>query len=457
MDHSLAGIAWRLGGVLALVLANGCFVAAEFSIVAVRKTRIDQLIAEGHRGAHAVRRAITDPDRFIAATQLGITMASLGLGWIGEPALAAIIQPWFSSLSTVMAVTTAHTIAVAIAFTVITAFHIVLGELVPKWWALERSETTALVFVRPTELFMKALWPFLRLLHGTAHAVVKAFGLKTTDARAMVHSEEELKMLVTASQEAGVLEEQEEQMLHRVFGFADLTAGQLMVPRTEIVAISADATRDEVVALVARYGHARLPVYRGDLDHVIGMLHVTDLLKVVTSTTGDLNLAVLAREVLTVPETLGADDLLAEMRRRAAREALVIDEYGGTAGLVTFESLISRIVGDLGPGIGGTAKIETRPDGTAIIDGLVLVRDVNERFGLDIDETTYTTVGGFVLGRLGRRPKVGDTIEVDGRRLRVEALEGIRVARVRLSKAAWRAEDAEGARDAEDGKSEGKT
>src|SRR5438876_10706797 len=161
-----------MAGLFALVFATGFFVAAEFAIVSVRKTRVDQLLAEGHRGARAVRRAVTDPESYLAATQLGITMASLGLGWIGEPALAAIIQPSFSSFSTVMALTTAHSLAVAIAFTVITAFHIVLGELVPKWWALERSETTALLFVRPTELFMKALWPFLRLLHGTAHAVV---------------------------------------------------------------------------------------------------------------------------------------------------------------------------------------------------------------------------------------------------------------------------------------------
>jgi putative hemolysin len=264
---------------------------------------------------------------------------------------------------------------------------------------------------------------------------VKAFGLKTTDARAMVHSEEELKMLVTASQEAGVLEEQEEQMLHRVFGFADLTAGQLMVPRTEIVAIPADATRDEIIAIVTGSGHARLPVYRGDLDHMIGTLHVTDLLKALTDTTGDIDAAALAREVLTVPETIGAADLLAEMRRRAVWEALVIDEYGGTAGLVTFDSLVARIVGEVGAGMGGAAKMVTLRDGSAVVDGLVLVRDVNERFGLHIDETSYITVGGFVLGVLGRRPRVGDTIEVDGRRLRVEALDGIRVARVRLSKA----------------------
>jgi CBS domain containing-hemolysin-like protein len=282
---------------------------------------------------------------------------------------------------------------------------------------------------------MRSLWPFIRLLHGTAHAVVKGFGLTTSEGRALVHSEEELKMLVTASQEAGVLEEQEEQMLHRVFGFADLTAAQIMVPRTEIIAVSVDATRDEVIAAVAQYGHGRLPVYRGDLDHVVGILRATDVLKAV-SNPGEINVAALARELLTVPETLGADDVLAEMQRRAAREALVIDEYGGTAGLVTFESLVTRIIGDVGPGIASSASTETLRDGSAIIDGLVLVRDVNERFGLHIDETTFTTVGGFMLGILGRRPKVGDTIDVDGRRLRVEALDGIRVAKVWLSKPA---------------------
>jgi putative hemolysin len=434
MDHSLVGIMWRIGGVLALVLANGFFVAAEFSIVTVRKTRIDQLIAEGHVGARAVRRAVTDPDRYIAATQLGITMASLGLGWIGEPALASLIQPTLAFLPANMAEATAHSIAVAVAFAIITALHIVLGELAPKSIALERSESTALLVVKTTEIFMKAFWPFIRLLNGTGQAVVNMLGMRGSGRHALVHSEEELKMLVTASQEAGVLEEQEEEMLHRVFAFADLTAGQVMVPRTEIVAVAADTPRQEIVAILARYGHARVPVYREDLDHVVGILHVTDLLRAVTENVDAVNVAALAREALTVPETLGADHLLAEMRRRNVREALVIDEYGGTAGLVTFESLVSRIVGDLGAGAGGTAKVQTLADGSARIDGLVLVTDVNERFALDIDGTTYMTVGGFVLGRLGRRPRVGDTIEIDGRQMRVEAIDGIRVATVWLSK-----------------------
>ena len=437
MEHSLADITWRLAAVLALVFANGFFVAAEFAIVTVRKTRIDQLVAEGHRGARAVRRAVSDPDRYIAATQLGITMASLGLGWIGEPALASIIQPAFAFLPVHMAAASAHSLAVAIAFAVVTALHIVLGELSPKTIALEHSEATALVVVKPTELFLKAFWPFIRLLNGTGQAVVKMLGMRGSGRHALVHSEEELKMLVTASQEAGVLEEREEQMLHRVFGFADLTAGQVMVPRTELVAISAEPPRDTLVAEIARGAHTRVPVYRRDLDDVVGILHVTDLLKEIASGAAPLNVAAIAREALTVPETLRAGVLLAEMRRRGVREALVIDEYGGTAGLVTFESLMARIVGDLETGFsGGAARIDVLADGSAEIDGLVLVADVNVQFALHIDARTYTTIGGYVLGRLGRRPRVGDTIDVEGRRMRVGALDGIRVARVWLSEPA---------------------
>jgi CBS domain containing-hemolysin-like protein len=431
MEYSFADIFWRLAVVMALVLANGFFVAAEFSIVTVRKTRIDQLIAEGQMGARAVRRAVTDPDGYIAATQLGITMASLGLGWIGEPALATMIEPLFSALPAQLAQVSAHGIAVAVAFAIVTALHIVLGELAPKTIALERAEATALLVVKPTEIFMTVFAPFIKLLNGAGRAVVNMLGLRSRGGHALVHSEEELKMLVTASQEAGVLEEGEEQMLHRVFGFADLTAGQIMVPRTELVAIAVGTPRQALIEQVANAQHTRLPVYERDLDHIIGMLHVIDLVKALARPEAAIDVAALARETLTVPETLNASDLLAEMRRRRVREALVIDEYGGTAGLVTFESLMERIGGEFEM---GAARIAVRPDGSADIDGLALVTDINAQFGLHIDEEEYSTLGGYVLGRLGRQPRVGDTIEVEGRRMRVDALDGLRVARVWLSK-----------------------
>jgi len=430
-QFELTRLLWSLAALMALVFANGFFVAAEFSIVTVRKTRVDQLIAEGHRRARAVRRAVTTPDRYIAATQLGITMASIGLGWIGEPMLAHLIQPPLDALGR-MAETTAHTIAAGIAFALVTALHIVLGELAPKTIALEKPEATALVVVRPTELFMQLFWPFIRLLNGTGQAVVRLLGLHGKGESGMVHSEEELKMLVTASQEAGVLEEQEEQMLHRVFGFADLTAGQVMVPRTEVIAVAADMPRQTLVDHIARGGYSRVPVYRENLDDIVGILHVTDLLKAVERG-GPINPVALAREALTVPETLPADVVLTEMRRRGVREALVIDEYGGTAGLVTFESLMERIVGDLGNTVTGGPRVHVLEDGSAEIDGLVLTSEINAQFNLHIDQDTYTTVGGYVLGRLGRRPQIGDVVDVEGRRMRVDALDGIRIARVWLS------------------------
>jgi CBS domain containing-hemolysin-like protein len=427
-------VLWRLGGLMALVFATGFFVAAEFAIVTVRKTRIDQLIAEGHRGAHAVRRAISAPDRYIAATQLGITMASLGLGWMAEPALASLFDPALNAMPAYLAATTKHTISVALAFLIITALEIVFGELTPKWIALQRSEATALWVVRPLELFMQAFWPFIRIVHGMAQAIIKALGFESADHRAGVHSEEELKMLVTASLEAGVLEEQEEQMLHRVFGFADLTAGQVMIPRTELVAVAAETPLHDVVTQIARGHHTRLPVYRTDLDDVSGTLHVTDVLRALRGPDQNVTAGALAREVLAVPETLGADDLLAEMRRRHVREAVVIDEYGGTAGLVTFESLMERIVGEIPSEFGaGTSRISAREDGSCDIDGLALITDINAQFALHIDEDTYNTIGGYVLGRLGRRARVGDVIDVEGRRLRVQALDGLRVANVWLS------------------------
>jgi CBS domain containing-hemolysin-like protein len=429
----LDGSSTTLGllAVLALVFANGFFVAAEFSLVTVRKTRIDQLIAEGHRRARTVRRAISDPDSYIAATQLGITMASLGLGWIGEPALAGLLEPALGLLGDRLATATAHTISAAVAFAIITALHIVLGELAPKTIALQHPELTSLWVAKPTEIFMRVFWPFISLLNNTGRAVVRAVGLRPPSGHSLVHSEEELKMLVTASQEAGVIEEDEEQMLHRVFGFADLAAGQVMVPRTEMVAVAADASLETVARAVADTGHDRLPVYRKTLDDIAGVLHVTDLFGLIAAGERPADLVAVAREAFTVPETMSADTLLSEMRQRKTSLAIVIDEFGGTAGLVTFAGLMERIVGDVGRD--GT-RISVLPDGSALIDGLALVTDVNAQFGLDIDEEAYNTIGGYVLGRLGRRARVGDRIEVDHRTMRVEVLDGMRVARVLLSR-----------------------
>jgi CBS domain containing-hemolysin-like protein len=420
-------IAMRLLVVLALVVANGFFVTAEFALVTVRKTRIDQLVAEGNRLARSVRRAVSDPDSYIAATQLGITMASLGLGWVGEPTVASVIEPTLGFAA-------AHSIATALAFALITALHIVLGELAPKTIALQHAERAALIVAKPTELFMKVFWPFIVLLNAMGRAVVRALGLRPPSGHALVHSEEELKMLVTASQEAGVLEEDEEQMLHRVFEFADLTAAQVMIPRTEMVAVPTTATLARASEQIQRLPYPWLPVYRDTLDDIAGVVLVTDLFRAISTPPAEFDLTAFVRDVLTVPETMKADELLNEMRSERMHLAIVIDEYGSTAGMVTFEALMERIVGEVVSELNPAgARIRVLPDGAALVDGLVLVADVNDQFGLHIDETTYNTVGGYVLGRLGRRARIGDTIEVEGRTMRVEALDGLRVARVLIS------------------------
>ena len=434
MDSPVLDVSIRLLAVLALVLANGWFVAAEFAIISVRKTRIDQLLAEGSRMARPVRRALENPDQFIAATQLGITMASLGLGWIGEPALAALIDPLMANLPGPISETTSHTISFAIAFSIITALHIVLGELAPKTVALQYPEQVSLVVAKPTELFLRVFRPFIQALNAMGWAVVRMFGMKAASGHGGVHSEEELKMLVTASQQAGVLEEEEEQMLHRVFHFAEFTAAEMMVPRTEMTAVPVDAPMSEVVDKVWRGRHTSLPVYRGELDDIVGIMLVPDLVRALASPPANFSVAAIAREALTVPETMKADELLRQMRRHRTHQAIVIDEYGGTAGIVTFERVMERIVGELGGdfGTGASTPIRQLPDGSAAVDGLALVTDINEQFGLEIDEETYTTLGGYMLGRLGRRPKIGDVIEVGGRTLRVEAVDGLRVSRVRI-------------------------
>ena len=437
MDHSVFGpgeIAWRLAAVLALVFANGFFVAAEFALVTVRKTRIDQLIAEGSSLARPVRRAITDPDSYIAATQLAITMTSLGLGWIGEPAVSSIIQPALGLLPVPLRTATSHTLSVALGFAFITALHIVLGELAPKTVALQHAERTALIVGRPTELFMRVFWPFITVLNSTGRWVVRLLGLKPPSGSSLVHSEEELKMLVTASQEAGVIEEEEEQMLHRVFGFGDLTAGQVMLPRTEMLALPVRIARKDLLERLSQATQLVIPVYGAGLDDIVGQARMRDLLGVVAGSADSVDLTPMLHEPLTVPETLKADDLLTDMRKRRTPLAIVIDEYGGTAGMVTFERLMERIVGEIGSADeGGTSAITVLTDGSALIDGLALTTDVNVQFGLRIDEDLYDTIGGYVLGRLGRRPRLGDTVEVGGRKIRVEALDGLRVARVLLS------------------------
>jgi putative hemolysin len=425
--------------VLLLVLTNGFFVASEFALVTVRRSRVDQLVAEGHPLAPAVRGALGHLDTYIAATQLGITMASLALGWVGEPAVAHLLDPLLAALPLEgegYAVAT-HSLSVAIAFSVITALHIVLGELAPKTIALQRAETTALLVARPLGVFLFAFRLPIQALNRLGNLVVRALGLRPASGEELVHSVEELRLLVVGSREAGVLDETEAEIVGRVLGFAELTVREVMVPRTEMQALPVTATLPEVMDRAQTGGHSRFPVYEGDLDHIVGVLHLKDLIAVLKPTgAAPFDLRRLTRPVLVVPDSLPVDTLLAQLQREQRSLAAVVDEFGGIAGLVTVQDVLQRIVGQLGDEFeAARPPVARQPDGTMLVDGLARIEDVALECGLAVDASDtreVETIGGLVMLRLGRLPVVGDAVEVGGAKLRVELMDGHRVAQVRL-------------------------
>jgi CBS domain containing-hemolysin-like protein len=437
METELSGldILFRLLAVLVLVGANGFFVASEFSLVSVRRTRIEELVREGKPLARAVKEALTDLDAYLAATQLGITMASIGLGWIGEPALAALLDPLFAWLPAGWQLISAHAMAVVLAFAIITSLHIVLGELAPKSMAIQRSERTALAVALPTKWFLMLFKPFIMFLNSLGWLILRMFGIQPVGpGHHFAHTEEELKMIVSASTEAGVLEPEEEELIHRVFEFADLTANQVMVPRTELIGIPITASREKVEEILHEHGFTRYPVYDGSLDNILGVVNVKDLLPLLRERDGPLDLRRMLKTPIVMPESIRVFRLLSAMQADRRHMVVLIDEFGGTAGIVTLRDLLERIIGDVRseeetewPDVVGVGENE------ALIDGLLLIPDVNELFGLELDEDDYHTIGGYVFGILGRRPEIGDEVEAPGCRLKVEALDGMRVSRLRIA------------------------
>lgn len=422
--------------IVLLVLANGFFVAAEFSLVSVRRTRIAELVARGEAGAESVQKAIKDPDRVIAATQLGITLASLALGWVGEPALAHLISPLVSLFPEVIQSEVSHSLSAAIAFAIITFLHVVVGELAPKSIALQDPERTSLIVARPTlwteRIFKPAIW----ILNGTGNALLRLVGVQPASGHQLVHSVEELKMLVTASAEGGVVEVEESEMLHAIFDFGALVVRQVMVPRTEMIAVEADTPLLEIINLISQSMYTKIPVYEDNLDHIIGIVHVKDMLNVLQSPEYQQCVARdLVREALFVPEALSVSALLRYFRDNRRHISIVLDEYGGTAGLVTLEDLLEEIVGEVSDPFDAIApEVQILPDGVALVDGLTLIEDVNEQLGLDLQEPDYDTIAGYVLGKLGRIPRPDDVVEGDGLSIRVEEMDGLRIARVALTR-----------------------
>jgi putative hemolysin len=425
-----------LVAVVILVLLNGFFVATEFSLVSVRRTRIDELVASGNHRAAVVQHALQRLDPYIAATQLGITMASLALGWIGEPALAHLIEPLLSFLPINLAVTAAHTVAVTIAFVIITALHIVLGELAPKSIALQRPESTAMWVTWPTTLFLKFFWPFIAVMNGAGNLIVRAVGLTPASGHAAVHSSAELRLLVEQSGEAGVFDAEEQEMLINVFSFANQPAYHTMRPRPEVATVDHDATIRTLITLLADTGHTRFPVLGPQgIDDIQGIVSAKDLFVAQRDGMVDLDAPItsLIRPAFFTPVSKRIGDLLQEMRSKHIRMAILVDEYGGMAGIVTMEDLIEEIVGELADeGEADVQEVRTIDERTSIVEGQVRVEDINEKLHLNLPEGDYETVAGMILIHLGRIPNPGESLTQQGVRLTVLDMQGPRIARIEI-------------------------
>jgi putative hemolysin len=436
-----AGSFVGLLAICALVAANGFFVAAEFGLVKVRQTRIDELAAEGKSVAKVVQDQLRHLDNYIAATQLGITLASLALGWIGEPSLAHLIEPLFAFAGGVAATELAHSAAIAISFSLITLFHIVLGELVPKSIALQRSEGTALFVARPLYLFARLFRPFILLMNGVGNLFVRALGLHAISEHASVHTVKELEMLVAQSRKAGILDNEEEVLLRRVFDFGEKTAQHVMVPRTEIVGVPRDIRLAQLREKVAEEHYTRLPVYEGTLANILGMVHIKDVFTQLgkSGASGPFTVQSILRPVLTVPKTTSITKLMALMQSQQAHLTVVIDEYGETAGIVTLEDILEELVGEVQDEFdtaeeGVRPVVEMRAEGSYSVDGLMSIDAFAEQFGGSFHSASYKTVAGYVFSELGHIPKVGDSVSLRGYRLTVEAMDHLRIARLRVER-----------------------
>jgi CBS domain containing-hemolysin-like protein len=417
-------IAWELVGVAALILLNAFFVAAEYSLVTVRRTRMHELADEGHRRAALVLRITEQPPRFIAAMQLGVTLTSLGIGALGEPALEHAFDPILATF-----------FAALIGFLVITFFHVVIGELVPKGATLRFPERVALAVAAPVRGFFLLAKPLVWILQRSTERVLGLFGIDPPGADIEVYSEPELKMLVSSATEHGELEAGEQEMLYKVFDFADKEVSDVMVPRPEVVAIAIDLPPEEALAVTLDSPYTRYPVYRESLDNVVGVLHVRDLFTALHDRgLADVELESIIRPAYMVPETKDLAALLTEFRRANQHMAVVVDEYGSLEGIVTLEDLLEEIVGEIEDEFDlPDESVEHLDEDTLRIDGTFPIDDFNEQFHCDLPAEDFHTVAGFVFGQLGRVPAPGDELVHEGLRFRVDEVEGSRIERLTVT------------------------
>lgn len=440
-----------------LVLANGFFVAAEFALVSVRGTRIEQLVEEGSSSARRVQQATKEIDRYIAATQLGVTICSLGLGAAAEPAVSRYIEGLVEGVLPVnfeFGFVTSGLIAGIIGFSLITFITIVFGELAPKTAALQRAEPFALNLIRPLQLFTILFRPIVWLLNLTGGAVLRLFGLRPGSGHEQVHSPEELEMLIEKAQGAGLLDATETEMLHRVFDFSERAGYEVMVPRIDMVAIDANAPLAKVLGIFRREHYTRYPIYDKSTDNIIGILHTKDMVAYL----GDLQMGEaqpfdirkLMRPPLAMPDGSSIERVLAQMKSTGNQMAILIDEYGGTAGIITNEDITEEIVGEVEDEFDmqyGRSYREVREEGggTLLVSGRLTLDRLNERLNTHLTSEYSSSIGGWLLGELGHLPDVGEKVKLDDYEMEVVKLRGKRIESVRIVPMKATAAAAEGA------------
>jgi CBS domain containing-hemolysin-like protein len=415
----------ELLGVAALILLNAYFVAAEYGLVRARRTRIVELHHQGDRRARDVLRITADPPRFIAAMQLGVTLTSLGIGALGEHALSKKFDTWLATA-----------LAIALAYLILTYFHVVLGELVPKGIALTHSEATALRVARPVRAFFTIAGPLIWVLEYSTEAVLRAFGQQPPGAHGEPLSEAELRMLLTRSTEEGEIEQEERQMIDKVFDFADKDVADVMVARPDVVALSIDLAPEEALKTVLDSPYTRYPVYRESLDDIVGILHVRDLFSAIHDDgLANVHLEAIVRPAAIVPENKDLASLLQEFRRTKNHFAVVVDEYGAMVGVCTLEDLIEEIVGEIEDefDVPDEEQLVQVDDDTWRVDGMFPIEDFNDRFGTDLPDEDFHTIAGFVFGQLGHAPEPGDDVSWNGLRFDVLEVEGNRIERIAVT------------------------
>ena len=428
--------------VIFLVLGNGFFVASEFALVAVRKSRIEALVAEGNKSAERLLGLLNNLNAYISATQLGITLFSLGLGYVAEPAIVKVIEPLLISFGEATGAgfltspTLAHTVSFIIAFILITFLHIVFGELAPKTMALELSEKVSMIVALPLLIFYKALSYPIRLLDWTGTKTVRLFGLHPSGEHGSNYTEDEIRQLINKSEESGHLNKEERRLINRVFEFSETTVKEAMIPRTEIVGIAENCTLEDIAEIFENNGYSRMPVFRESFDDIVGFVHSKDIMPYLLRPK-DFRLEEVLQKPIYIVDTARLEDVLRQMQRAKAHFGFVVDEHGGVEGIITLEDLLEEIVGDISDEHDEEVneQINKQQDGSFVLDGNLAVRDLNKRLKLQLPVSeAYTTIAGFLMSESGQILNEGETVPFNGHVFKVEKVDKGRILKVRMEK-----------------------